>query len=65
MTQGPTGDKRRTNRTYEFELKIRDYKPVIGWLSTNSGDPRTADVIERERAKEEKMMEREERLKKG
>lgn len=65
VTQGPTGDKRRTNRTYEFELKIRDYKPVISWLSTNSGDPRTADVIERERAKEEKMKEREERLKKG
>jgi len=65
VTQGPAGDKRRTNRTYEFELKIRDYKPVISWMSTNTGDPRTQDVIDREQAKEQKTKEREERLKKG
>ncbi len=65
VTQGPTGDKRRTNRTYEFELVIRDYKPVLKWISTNIGDPRTKDVVEREEAKEQKMREREERLSNG
>lgn len=65
ISQGPTGDKRRSNRTYEFDLVIRDYKPVVSWISTNAGDPRTQDVIDREQAKQEKLKERQERLNRG
>lgn len=61
VSEGPAGDKKRNNRTYEFELKIRDYKPVLTWIGTNSGDARTPDVIEREESKAAKQAERERR----
>ncbi|MDX1296691.1 MAG: TraE/TraK family type IV conjugative transfer system protein [Pseudomonas sp.] len=58
ISQGPAGEKRRTNRTYEIELRIQDYKPVLSWISTNAGDARTQDVIDREAKKDAKMAER-------
>lgn len=61
VSEGPAGDKKRTNRTYEFELTIKDYKPVLSWLSTNSGDARTQDVVDRESSKAAKQAEREKR----
>lgn len=54
-TEGVTGNKVRTNRTYEVDLIIRNYKPVIQWVSTYAGGPRTAEVIARERAIEERQ----------
>ena len=54
VTEGPTGDKSRTARTYEIELAIKDFKPVIEWISTYAGAPRTSDVLARERAVEER-----------
>lgn len=61
VSQGPTGAKKRDSRTYEIELTVKDYKPVITWISTNTGDPKTSDVIARETAKAERMTEREQR----
>ncbi|QCT95447.1 pilus assembly protein (plasmid) [Stutzerimonas degradans] len=61
ISEGPAGGKRRSSRTYELDLKIQNYKPVITWLSTNSGDARTQDVIDREAKMEQKLKEREER----
>jgi len=61
VTEGPAGGKKRASRTYEIELTVVNYKPVITWISTNSGDPRTADVVARENAKNAKMAERLER----
>lgn len=61
VSEGPAGDKKRSNRTYEFELMIKDYKPVLSWVSTNSGDARTQDVVDRENSKAEKQAEREKR----
>jgi len=58
VSEGPAGDKRRTNRTYEIELQIKNYKPVLSWIGTNTGDARTQDVIDQERKKAEKMAER-------
>lgn len=58
VSEGPAGDKKRGNRTYEVELTIKNYKPVLSWISTNSGDARTQDVIDREQQKEAKMAER-------
>lgn len=54
VTEGPTGEKSRTARTYEVELSIKDFKPVIEWLSTYTGAPRTAAVLARERSAEER-----------
>lgn len=64
VSEGPAGDKKRTARTYEMELKIVNYKPVLSWISTNTGDARTSDVIEREEAKAKRIAEREAKHKK-
>ena len=61
VSEGPAGGKRRSNRTYEVDLQIKNYKPVITWISTNTGDARTQDVIDREAKKAQKIKEREER----
>ncbi len=61
VSEGPAGGKRRSNRTYEVDLQIKNYKPVITWISTNTGDARTQDVIDREARKAQKIKEREER----
>ena len=58
VSEGPAGDKRRSNRTYELELQIRDYRPLLSWLSTNTGEPRTQEVIERESSREKRLAER-------
>lgn len=58
VSEGPAGDKRRTNRTYEIELKIKNYKPELSWIGTNTGDARTQDVIDQERKRDAKMAER-------
>lgn len=63
VTEGPAGDKRRTNRTYEMELIIKNYKPVLSWIGTNTGDARTQDVIDRELKQQQQAEEREARQK--
>jgi conjugal transfer pilus assembly protein TraE len=45
---GPTGRPERQNVTYEVELQIKNYRPVVKYLSTYSGGPKTEDVIRRE-----------------
>jgi len=61
ISEGPAGGKRRTTRTYEIDLEIKNYKPVITWINTNSGDARTQDVLDREKKMEDKLKERDER----
>lgn len=63
VSEGPSGGKKRVSRTYELELTIKNYKPVITWVSTNTGDARTADVVAREDAKAARIAEREKRQK--
>lgn len=45
---GPTGKPERTNVTYEIILEIHNYRPVIKYLTTYNGGPKTEDVIRRE-----------------
>ena len=59
--KGATGQEQRTERTYEFELSINRYAPMIHYLETYSGRPRTKSFNERldrreeqEKAKEQK-----------
>ncbi|HHG4593416.1 TraE/TraK family type IV conjugative transfer system protein [Pseudomonas aeruginosa] len=63
VAEGPAGDRKRENRTYEFELKIHDYHPVISWLSTNSGEARTQDVLDREAENAERLLKRQQKHK--
>ena len=59
VSEGPTGDKVRNNRTYEVEFSVTNYRPRIDWIATYSGAPRTPDVIQREEALQERMDRRE------
>ena len=61
ISEGPSGAKKRTDRTYEFEIIIKNYQPRLTWIGTNSGEARTQDVIEREKAAAAKQAEREQR----
>jgi conjugal transfer pilus assembly protein TraE len=54
VSEGPTGDKTRTVRTYEIDFSISNYKPRIDWLATYAGSPRTPDVLAREQAMAER-----------
>ena len=45
---GPNGRPQRRNVTYEIEIRISNYRPVIEYISTYSGGPKTADVLRRE-----------------
>lgn len=47
---GPNGRPKRSNITYEIEMKIKNYKPSITYMSTYSGRPKTEDVVRREKA---------------
>lgn len=58
VSQGVTGDRVRTNRTYEIDISIHNYKPRIDWVTTYTGAPRTAEVLARERG----LQERQDRL---
>lgn len=48
LMQGPNGKPIRSNATYEVELEIHNYKPIIKFLDTYEGKPRTEDVLRRE-----------------
>lgn len=48
VMQGPNGRPERTEKTYEIEIKIHNYKPVIEYVTTYSGGPKTEDVVRRE-----------------
>lgn len=54
ITEGPTGDKTRVNRTYEIKVGMFNYRPRVTWIQTYSGSPRTPDIVEKERAIEER-----------
>lgn len=51
--------EQHSQRTYEFGIKIAHYAPLVTHITTYGGGPRTADVITRERHREEKELERE------
>ncbi len=58
VSEGPSGEKTRTVRTYEIDFSITNYKPRIDWLATNSGSPRTPDVLQREEAIKERKTDK-------
>ncbi|MCP1515668.1 MULTISPECIES: TraE/TraK family type IV conjugative transfer system protein [Pseudomonas fluorescens group] len=60
--EGPTGKKEREDRTYVVEIRIKRYKPIIEFVDTYKGGPRTETVQSRlDRAEENKDRRRQER----
>jgi conjugal transfer pilus assembly protein TraE len=59
FTKGMSNESEvRTDRTYEFEIAISNYIPVIDFMDTYEGRPRTEDVLERLLRREERRSER-------
>ena len=53
--------ERRSERTYEMQLKISEYAPMLQYITTYTGRPLTKDVIERMEKGKQKEIERERR----
>ncbi|WP_095158205.1 TraE/TraK family type IV conjugative transfer system protein [Pseudomonas sp. Irchel 3E13] len=45
---GPNGKPVPKNVTYELDLKVKNYKPVLTYIDTYEGKPKTEDVIRRQ-----------------
>ncbi|MEW5511846.1 TraE/TraK family type IV conjugative transfer system protein [Pseudomonas asiatica] len=46
--QGPNGKPEPSNTTYEVDLQVRNYRPVITYLTTYEGKPRTEESTRRD-----------------
>lgn len=58
FTKGMSNESEvRTDRTYEFEIAISNYVPVIDFVDTYEGRPRTEDVLERLQRREKRRSE--------
>ncbi len=58
FTKGMSNESEvRTDRTYEFEIAISNYIPVIDFMDTYEGRPRTEDVLERLQRREKRRSE--------
>lgn len=56
--------ERREPRTYEFTIKIANYAPMITYMDTYAGTPKTRNIVERDIEREAERREKEaERLK--
>lgn len=51
--------EQHSQRTYEFGIRIAHYAPLVTHITTYEGGPRTADVLAREKNREEKEAQRE------
>lgn len=59
FTKGMSNESEiRTDRTYEFEIAVSNYIPVIDFMDTYEGRPRTKDVLERLQRREERRSEK-------
>jgi conjugal transfer pilus assembly protein TraE len=42
---GASGNQQTDEKTFEFRISIDDYNPLIRWISSYSGEPRTQAVL--------------------
>lgn len=66
FTQGRSGSSKnrvsdRTDRTYEFEIEVSSFLPVVSYIDTYQGHPRTLELLERMKRRNERTQERESR----
>ena len=50
--------EQRTDRTYEFQIRVSNYMPVLDYMTTYEGRPRTKSVLDKLKRKEERKEER-------
>lgn len=50
--KGVNTDEQRTNRTYEFVIRISNYLPVLEYMDMYDDRPRTSEILERIERKE-------------
>jgi len=58
VMESPTGDRERTERTYEFVFEVLNYMPSLTYIDTYPGPPRTIEEIDRMKQLEEKRRSR-------
>ncbi|MEK9497189.1 TraE/TraK family type IV conjugative transfer system protein [Photorhabdus sp. P32] len=58
--KGASSNEERSERTYEFVVKIANYAPVLDYIDTYAGKPRTTTVLEQLKRKEETQRKHEE-----
>ena len=51
---GSSGESVRDDRTYEYQINISNFAPMITHINTYSGQPRTKSVLERESQREQR-----------
>jgi len=51
--KGASSDEQRSERCYEFVIKISHYAPVLDYIDTYAGKPHTKSVLEQLKRKEE------------
>ncbi len=56
--RGATSDEKRSERTYEFQVKINNYAPTFTHFDTYSMRPRTRLTLDKEAEAEERRKER-------
>ena len=44
---GPGGAQEKTERTYEFRFRMKNFQPYLTWIETYEGEPRTLEMEER------------------
>lgn len=59
--RGVSGNENRTERTFEFRIKVSSYQPTVDFIDTYAGKPRTTRILEQIERREEIRQEREER----
>ncbi|MDA1379315.1 hypothetical protein PCI56_04740 [Plesiomonas shigelloides subsp. oncorhynchi] len=57
---GASSNEERSERSYEFGIKISNYAPVLEHIDTYVGKPRTKTVLEQLQRKEENRRKHEE-----
>jgi conjugal transfer pilus assembly protein TraE len=46
ILESPSGDRTRTERTYEFKFSVLNYMPSLDHMKTYEGKPRTVEELE-------------------
>lgn len=50
VAEGPSGNAEKSTRTYEFKVDIQQYRPILAWVTSYKGAPRTLEELDREDA---------------
>ncbi|CAM5562035.1 TraE/TraK family type IV conjugative transfer system protein [Eoetvoesiella caeni] len=61
FVKGVSGKEARTERTYEFQISVSHYQPLVDYINTYEGKPRTSRILGQIERRENIRKEREDR----